>query len=196
MEMPGNPEIMCAIRDGLNGIKDTSIRAREDAWTCAVLTKLCEIGHQFGCKVGTKNGNYGADFKEPNCDVIWRRYNGDRLIGVPLVGGCKWGSHDAAKKYFDKLLLKRAGAGASGGVGLMIYSYYDGVKGLIKGPGPQKQALRVEAARAFAVQLAGNVKAFKFRRQEDDWLFAGGVWHGNPWCRYFTINQAGRFVPF
>ncbi len=202
MEMSENLRIMRAIRDGLKPPKTIHTEFLEKDGTSiknatsVIMPKLCEIGHQFGCKVGIEARKFGADCVEFLYDVTWRRYNGDHLIDVPLVGECEWSkskNYDAVKYDFHKLLLARAG------VRLMIYSYYalDGLDGgLIHGPGCQKQDDRKKAAREIAERLAGSVKAFKYRQEDDAWLLIGGVWHEDPWCLCFTIDQNGKVDDF
>ena len=171
--MPETPEIMTAIRDGLDHLRPVR-RGKNRYWTRALLTKLCEIGrNDFACKVGANRGKVdraSRDRGEWLYDVTWLKYNNDRLlVDVPLVGECEWGNLDQIKDDFQKLLLARAG------VRLMVYDGYHSSHG----------------SRSIAEQLAQNVMGFNYRQEGDAWLLAAWERAENQQefiFRYFTID--------
>ena len=198
--MPEQLDIMRAIARGLDEIDQRQLGVTKPEWTEAVLTKLCEVGrNEFGCKAGAdpkfvpeENRDYG----EWLYDLTWITYNNDQddhLIDVPLVAECEWSDphqFNAVKDDFHKLLLARAG------VRLMIYSYNALMRGWIHGEEPGKRTRREQAAQNVAERLAESVRRFRYRHEDEAWLLAGGVWHADDWCRYFTINRNGAVVPF
>ena len=185
--MPGKFEIMRAVRDGLNSLEIDDPKGYAE-WTKAVKTKLCQIGREFGCKVGAKKNEVEEayrDFGEWLYDVTWLEYERERdglkwptpaLIEAPLVAECEWGRGNNLgyiAEDFEKLLLARAD------VHLMIF---DGNHE----PGSKK----------IANQLAERVREFKGSRAEDVWLLA--AWEGTnaAWSfRYFTIEMNAA-IPF
>ena len=179
--MPEKLEIMRAIQESFAHPPDP--RGNDDAWTRALLTKLCEIGrNDFACKVGADSGKVdrtSRDRGEWLYDVTWLKYNNDRLIDVPLVAECEWGDFNKIKYDFQKLLLARAC------VRLMIYNGQHHSPDGHHNP-PYSQAI--------AERLAENVAQFRYRQKEDAWLLAAWERAENKHCfifRYFTIAPNG-----
>ena len=172
--MTETSEIMKALREGLDGLKDTPI----DDWTKVVLTKLCKIGQGFRFRVGANTGKVdkaSLNWGEWLYDVTWLESDReDRMIRAPLVAECEWGNLEEIKEDFDKLLLARAG------VRLMIFD------GNYK-PGSNE----------IADELAKRIRAFKGSRAEDAWLLAAWEGSNDNWrFKYYTIDKNYDAIPF
>ena len=183
--MPGKFEIMRAVRDGLDNLEIDDPKG-DTEWTKAVKTTLCEIGREFGFKVGAagvENPGYG----EWLYDVTWLEYERgvDPLVlaDAHLVAECEWSGktrsgaslnyRGAVDDDFEKLLLARTG------VRLMIFTGLDKT-----------------CSQKIAERLAGRVREFKGSRAEDAWLLAAWEGSNDDWSfRYFTIEMNAA-IPF
>ena len=178
--MPGKSEIMRAVQEGLNSLEIDDPKGYTE-WTKVVKTKLCEIGREFGFKVGA-GGVDNPGYGEWLYDVTWLEYERECdglkwpapvLIEAPLVAECEWGNEGAIKDDFEKLLLARAG------IRLMIFDARD-------------QSHSEEIARG----LARMVREFNSSRAEDAWLLASWEGSNDDWSlRYFTIEMNAA-IPF
>ena len=184
--MPGKYEIMCAVREGLNGLEVGT----DKEWTPAVKTKLCKIGQKFGYKVGARADEVDEadrDYGEWLYDVTWLEYERERdglkwpataLIEAPLGAECEWGrgkNLEYIVEDFEKLLLARAD------IRLMIFD------------GNHKPG-----SKEIAERLAGKILEFNGSRAEDAWLLAAWEGSNDDWSfRYFAIemNAAIPFLP-
>ena len=189
--MPGKSEIMRAVQEGLNSFEIDDPKGSTE-WTKAVKTKLCEIGREFGFKVGA-GGVDNPGYGEWLYDVSWLEYERERdglkwpapvLIEAPLVAECEWGNEGAIKDDFEKLLLARAG------IRLMIFDaravqlVYEDEHG--------DQNHSEEIARG----LARMVREFNSSRAEDAWLLAAWEGSNDAWSfKYFTIEMNAA-IPF
>ena len=73
-------------------------------WTKKVLTTLCKLGRWLGYTAWAK-----GDPKEWLYDVSWSNCDTcGRLISVPMVAECEWGTLEDIAYDFEKLLLARA----------------------------------------------------------------------------------------
>ena len=155
-------EIRHAICNGLGSLEITA-RDGGRAWTKAIKTKLCEIGHEFGYQVGAGGVDFG--YGEWLYDVTWLSYRQgytpglqNELLSAVLVAECEWGGLAALKDDFEKLLLATPNC-----LRVMIYDgNYD--------PG----------ANAIAERLGGYVQTFYGQRlddawQDESWLLAAWV---------------------
>ena len=166
---------MRAVRDGLDNLEVVKPWTDTEG-TKAVKTKLCEIGREFGFKVGA--GGVKPGFGEWLYDVTWLEYEpkpfpDGLLIDVHLVAECEWGNFERIVEDFEKLLQARAG------FRLMIFT-------------GSNQANSEEIAE----RLAERVREFKGSRAEDAWLLA--AWEGSNddwWFRYSTIEMNAA-IPF
>ena len=187
--MPGKLEIMREVQEGLDSL-DVLRRANDTEWTKAIKTKLCQIGQEFGCKVGALKSEVDKDHRnygEFLYDVTWLEYGGHgQLVDAHLVAECEWCNlikSDEIDDDFQKLLLARAG------VRLMIFNgdfECDGCK-----PG----------SRRIAERLAEGIRDFNGSRAEDTWLLAAwektetGEENGKGWrFSYFTIETNTAIV--
>ena len=180
--MPGKLDIMHAIREGLDTIHFASDVGWAD-WTTKVKTKLCEIGHRFGCYVCASQPPE-AECSEWLYDMTWLEYTSHKvgevqtsgwLIGAHLVAECEWAHGNnpigEVEDDFSKLLLARAG------VRLMICydRHSDGPEGMAK-------------------QLAEFVQRFNGTRAEDAYLLAVLGWDDGLEAfkfNYFTLGLHG-----
>ena len=173
--MHGSPEIVRAVREGLDNLK--IIAAESDTvWTRSVKTKLCKVGRDgFGCKVGARKNEVAKenrDYGEWLYDVTWLEYDREyiNIIDACLVAELEWGGVTDIDEDFQKLLLARAG------MRLMIFD------GNFE-PGSEKIAKR----------LARQAGEFGRSRDGDAWLLA--AWERSEanekgWLfRYFTIER-------
>ena len=173
--MPGKSEIMRAVREGLDNLEVVKPWTDTEG-TRAVMTKLCEIGREFGFKAGA--GGVEPGYGEWLYDVTWLEYEpkpfpDGLLIDVHLVAECEWGNFEHIVEDFEKLLQARAG------FRLMIFT----------GSNPAR-------SEEIAERLAGRVWEFNGSRSEDAWLLA--AWEGtlDDWSfRYFTVKMNAA-IPF
>ena len=81
--MPGKCQITKAIREGLDSL---NITASDPEWTNAIATKLCQIGRNFGFKVGAKVDSENRDWPERLYDVLWLDYNNiGQVVAAPWL---------------------------------------------------------------------------------------------------------------
>ena len=181
--MPGKREIIDAIRGTLDGIG--LIYPRDGGqYTKAIKTALCELGRKFTYQVRAS----GVDIAESEWlyDVTWLQYSrgyepgpDNRLVGIPLVAECEWGTSPDVKYDFEKLLLARAS------VRLMIYGDF--------------QQYPESRGDGLAKRLAGYVGDFNGSGTDDAWLLA--TWEKSDdadrgWLfRYFTVGLRGEALP-
>ena len=87
-------------------------------WTKKVLTTLCKLGRRLGYTAWASSvPNEHRDGIEWLYDVSWCNCDTySRLISVPMVAECEWGTLEKIAYDFEKLLLARAA------VRVMVYS--------------------------------------------------------------------------